>query len=82
MDDINLRSTKMDFPNIMTRAKVVEGRIDLELEARGTIFGGRDEKAILFKKKEDAQQQMKEALLMQIEEKNRKKEEEKKKVIR
>jgi hypothetical protein len=55
MDDMNLRSTKEDFPNIMTRAKVFEGRIDLELEARGTIFGGRDEKAILFKKKEDAQ---------------------------
>jgi hypothetical protein len=47
--------TKMDFPNIMTRGKVTEGRIDLELESRGTIFQGRDEKSILIKKKEDAQ---------------------------
>lgn len=45
--------TKMDFPNIMTRGKVVEGRIDIELESRGTIFQGRDEKSILIRKKED-----------------------------
>lgn len=30
--------TKMDFPQIMTRAKVTEGRLDIELESRGTIF--------------------------------------------
>jgi hypothetical protein len=45
----------MDFPQIMTRGKVTEGRIDIELESRGTIFQGRDEKSILIKKKEDAQ---------------------------
>jgi hypothetical protein len=39
----------------MTRAKVVDNRIDLELEARGTIFQGRDEKMILIRKKEDNQ---------------------------
>lgn len=46
-------NTKMDFPTIMTRAKVYDNRTDLELEARGTIFQGRDEKSILVKKKED-----------------------------
>ena len=54
--------TKMDFPNIMTRGKVVEGRIDIELESRGTIFQGRDEKSILIRKKEDNQQSIREAL--------------------
>jgi hypothetical protein len=37
----------------MTRGKILEGRLDIELEQRGTIFQGRDEKAILIKKKED-----------------------------
>ena len=41
--------TKIDFPQIMTRGKVTEGRIDIELESRGTIFQGRDEKSILVK---------------------------------
>jgi hypothetical protein len=36
----------------MTRAKITEGRTDLELEARGSIFSGRDEKMILANKKE------------------------------
>lgn len=45
----------MDFPNIMTRGKVIDNRIDLELEARGSIFQGRDEKTILTRKKEDSQ---------------------------
>ena len=67
----------MDFPNIMTRGKVVENRTDLELEARGSIFQGRDEKTILIRKKEDSQQAIKEALQKQIDEKNRRKEEEK-----
>jgi hypothetical protein len=31
----------------MTRGKVFDGRTDLELEAKGTIFQGRDEKSIL-----------------------------------
>lgn len=34
----NAMRTKMDFPSIMTRGKVMEGRLDLELESRGTIF--------------------------------------------
>ncbi len=55
----------------------MEGRIDLELESRGTIFQGRDEKTILSKKKEDSQQAIREALQRQIDEKNKKKEEEK-----
>jgi hypothetical protein len=46
----------------MTRGKVVEGRTDLELEAKGTIFQGRDEKTILVKKKEDQQNAIREAL--------------------
>jgi hypothetical protein len=50
----NAMQTKMDFPQIMTRGKVTEGRLDLELEQRGTIFQGRDEKSILVKKKEDS----------------------------
>ena len=43
----------MDFPNIMTRGKVNDNRIDRELESKGTIFQGRDEKTILIRKKED-----------------------------
>ena len=31
-------NTKMDFPTIMTRGKVVDGRTDLELESKGSIF--------------------------------------------
>jgi hypothetical protein len=46
----------------MTRGKVVEGRTDLELEAKGTIFQGREEKTILVKKKEDQQNAIREAL--------------------
>ena len=69
--------TKSDFPSIMARGKVTEGRLDLELESRGSIFQGRDEKAILIRKKQDEQNSIKEALQKQIEEKNRKKEEEK-----
>lgn len=49
----NAMQTKMDFPSIQTRGKVVENRIDLELEYRGNIFQGRDEKTVLVKKKED-----------------------------
>ena len=49
-----MNTTKMDFPSIMTRAKVTENRIDLELEKKGSIFQGRDEKTILIKKKEDS----------------------------
>ena len=67
----------MDFPQIMTRGKITDGRLDIELESRGTIFQGRDEKTILIKKKEDNQQAIREALQKQIEEKNKKKEEEK-----
>ena len=44
--------TKQDFPTIMTRGRVVEGRLDIALEKEGSIFGGRDEKNIIEKKKE------------------------------
>ena len=37
----------------MTRGKVLDNRLDLELESKGSIFGGRDEKSILVRKKED-----------------------------
>jgi len=47
----NAMQTKMDFPSIMTRGKVTENRLDIELESRGTIFQGRNEKEILEKKK-------------------------------
>ena len=73
----NPNMTKMDFPSIMTRGKVTENRTDLELESRGTIFQGRDEKMILIQKKEFNQQATREALLRQIDERNKKKEEEK-----
>lgn len=43
----------MDFPSIMTRGKVLEGRLDIELEAKGNIFHGRDEKTIMNRKKEE-----------------------------
>jgi protein involved in temperature-dependent protein secretion len=61
----------------MTRGKVLENRTDLELEARGTIFQGRDEKAIMMQKKQEDQNAIKEALQRQIEEKNKRKEDEK-----
>ena len=64
----------------MTRAKITEGRTDLELEARGSIFSGRDEKMILANKKEFEKQRMKEELERQIEEKKRKKDDEKRKI--
>ena len=42
------KSTKQDFPTIMTRGRVVEGRLDLELEKQGSILiGGRDEKDVI-----------------------------------
>lgn len=72
-------STKSDFPSIMTRAKITENRTDLELEAKGSIFSGRDEKMILAHKKELEKQRMKEELEKQIEEKKRKQDEEKRK---
>jgi hypothetical protein len=46
----------------MTRGKVLENRLDLELESKGSIFQGRDEKAILIKKRQDEQNAIKEAL--------------------
>lgn len=39
--------TKADFPNIKTRGRVFENRIDLELERGGNILTqGRDEKTV------------------------------------
>lgn len=54
--------------NIPIRKKV-SNRIDLELESRGSIFSGRDEKSILVRKRNIQQQHMREELLRQIEEK-------------
>ena len=34
----NAMQTKSDFPTIMTRGKVTENRLDLELESKGSIF--------------------------------------------
>ena len=38
------QQTKSDFPTIMTRGRVTNGRLDVALESNGSIFGGRDEK--------------------------------------
>jgi hypothetical protein len=69
--------TKADFPNFKTRGKVTENRMDVELESKGSIFQGRDEKNILTSKREQQQFEMKQALQAQMEEKTRKKEAEK-----
>jgi hypothetical protein len=59
--------------------KRVGNRIDQELESRGSIFSGRDEKSILIRKRNIQQQHMKEELLRQIEEKKTRDEQIKKK---
>lgn len=64
--------TKADFPTIMTRARVTDGRLDLELEKQGSIFGGRDEKAVMQSKKEEQRRAMQIELQKQIDEKQRK----------
>lgn len=64
--------------NIPIRKKIVN-RIDQELESRGSIFSGRDEKSILIRKRNIQQQHMREELLRQIEEKKKREEETKKK---
>lgn len=64
--------------NIPVRKKIVN-RIDQELESRGSIFSGRDEKSILIRKRNIQQQHMREELLRQIEEKKKREEENKKK---
>ena len=55
--------------------------MDMELEAKGSIFEGRDEKQIILSKRELQQQEMKMALQAQIDEKNRKKEYEKQRAL-
>ena len=57
----------------MTRGKVTDGRLDLELEKQGSIFGGRDEKTIMNLKKEEQRRAMQIELQKQIDEKQRKK---------
>uniref|UniRef100_A0A7S3KG80 Uncharacterized protein n=1 Tax=Euplotes crassus TaxID=5936 RepID=A0A7S3KG80_EUPCR len=64
--------------NIPTRKKI-ENRIDQELESRGSIFSGRDEKSVLIQKRNLQQQHMREELLRQIEEKKMREEQVKKK---
>ena len=61
----------------MTRGKITEGRLDLELEKQGSIFGGRDEKSIMNMKKEEQRRAMQIELQKQIDEKQRKKDQEK-----
>ena len=40
--------TKQDFPDIKTRGRVLENRVDLELERHGNILaGGRNEQAVM-----------------------------------
>jgi hypothetical protein len=46
-----------------TRGRVVENRMDVELEKNGSIFQGRDEKNIIFSKREQQAQEMKNSLL-------------------
>lgn len=67
--------------NIPIRKKI-ENRIDLELESRGSIFSGRDEKSILIRKRNIQQQHMREELLRQIEEKKKREDDEKKRRIK
>ena len=50
--------TKMDFPNMKTRGRVTENRMDQELESKGSIFQGRDEKQIILNKREQQQKEM------------------------
>ena len=71
--------TKADFPTIMTRGRVTDGRLDLELEKQGSIFGGRDEKAIMKTKQEEQRRAMQIELQKQIDEKQRKKDMQKEK---
>ena len=66
--------------NIPIRRKVID-RIDQELESRGSIFSGRDERSILAQKRNLQQQHMREELLRQIEEKKRREDDKKKKRI-
>jgi hypothetical protein len=63
--------------NIPIRKKI-SNRIDQELESRGSIFSGRDEKSILIRKRNIEQQNMREELLRQIEEKKNREEDIKK----
>lgn len=58
----------------------IVGRVDLELESRGSIFSGRDEKSILVYKRNLEQQKMREELLKQIEEKKKREEDHKRKL--
>ena len=45
--------TKADFPDMKVRGRVVENRVDLELERNGNILvQGRDEKQIIENKRE------------------------------
>ena len=64
--------------NIPTRKKI-ENRIEKELESRGSIFSGRDEKSVLIRKRNIQQQHMREELLRQMEEKKKREEESKRK---
>ena len=64
--------------NIPIRKKIAN-RIDQELESRGSIFSGRDEKSVLSNKRNIEQQHMREELLRQIEEKKKREEAIKKK---
>jgi hypothetical protein len=54
--------TKQDFPTIMTRGRVTENRIDIELEKQGSILHGRNEKEVMLAKREEQRRQMAEAL--------------------
>lgn len=58
----------------------IVNRVDLELESRGSIFSGRDEKSILVYKRNLEQQKMREELLKQIEEKKKREEDQKRKL--
>jgi len=62
--------TKADFPDMKVRGRVVENRVDIELERNGNILvQGRDEKQVIQNKREAEQQAMREALQKQIDEK-------------
>lgn len=70
------RITKQDFPDIKTKARVLDNRVDLHLERNGNILNGRDERTLLQQKREQEQQAVKAALQQQIDEKRHKKDQE------
>ena len=55
--------TKQDFPDMKTRGRVLENRVDLDLEREGNILaGGRNEQAVMAAKRDAEQRLMRDEL--------------------